>query len=272
MKDLFSIGEISKLFNINRKTLRYYDEINLFKPRFVDETSGYRYYSTDQFEQLNTINYLKVLGMPLKDIKSHLDKRNIEYILELFDKQNQITIEKIAQLNEVKTKIENRMNFLKDLKHMKTEEIIEKELGERKVIFLKKNIKNSNDIELSIRELENLTDNSGSVFIGKIGVSVKMENLKNGIYEHYDELFMLIESEKYEKEHLKNFPQGKYISVTFKGTHDKSSLYYKKLLDYATSKNYIITGDSFERTLVDFALTNNPEEYLTEIQIPVKNS
>ena len=35
MKEFFSIGEISKLFDINKKTLRYYDEIGLFKPSFV---------------------------------------------------------------------------------------------------------------------------------------------------------------------------------------------------------------------------------------------
>ena len=29
MNGLFTIGEVSKLFDINIKTLRYYDEINL---------------------------------------------------------------------------------------------------------------------------------------------------------------------------------------------------------------------------------------------------
>lgn len=30
MKNLFTIGEISKIFDINAKTLRYYSEIGLF--------------------------------------------------------------------------------------------------------------------------------------------------------------------------------------------------------------------------------------------------
>lgn len=41
MKEFFTIGEISKLFNINKKTLRYYDEIDLFKPSYVDEHNKY---------------------------------------------------------------------------------------------------------------------------------------------------------------------------------------------------------------------------------------
>ena len=44
MKEFFSIGEVSKLFDINKKTLRYYDEIDLFKPSFVRSISTFRDY------------------------------------------------------------------------------------------------------------------------------------------------------------------------------------------------------------------------------------
>ena len=60
MKNRFSIGEMSKLHNTTIKTLRYYDEIGLLEPIQIDENNGYRYYSTEQFEQLNIINYLNV--------------------------------------------------------------------------------------------------------------------------------------------------------------------------------------------------------------------
>jgi len=87
MKNKFTIGEISKLHNIPVKTLRYYDEIGLFKPIEINEKTGYRYYSIEQFEHLNTINYLKYLGIPLKEIKEHLDRRNIDLFLDLLKKQ-----------------------------------------------------------------------------------------------------------------------------------------------------------------------------------------
>lgn len=77
MKNRFTIGEMSKLHNVPIKTLRYYDEIGLFKPIKVDKCSGYRYYSTEQFEQLNTIKYLKFLGFSLKEIKKHLETRDV---------------------------------------------------------------------------------------------------------------------------------------------------------------------------------------------------
>ena len=73
MKEFFSIGEVSKLFDINKKTLRYYDEIDLFKPSFVNKENKYRYYTLDQFQYLETIKYLKELGLSLEKIRHHLN-------------------------------------------------------------------------------------------------------------------------------------------------------------------------------------------------------
>ena len=36
MNKLFTIGEMAKLFGINAKTLRYYDEIGLIRPEHTD--------------------------------------------------------------------------------------------------------------------------------------------------------------------------------------------------------------------------------------------
>lgn len=51
MKGFFSIGEVSKLFNVKTSALRYYDEIGLLKPEYKDRKNNYRYYSTQQFER-----------------------------------------------------------------------------------------------------------------------------------------------------------------------------------------------------------------------------
>jgi len=43
--------------------LRYYDELGLLRPRHVDETTGYRYYTPDQIPILNEIFLLKEMGL-----------------------------------------------------------------------------------------------------------------------------------------------------------------------------------------------------------------
>ena len=91
MQNRFSIGEMSRLMNVPIKTLRYYDEIGLFKPGEVNPQNGYRYYSTEQFEQLDIIKYLKFLGVPLSEIRTHFAHRQVDYFLQLLKKQENLT-------------------------------------------------------------------------------------------------------------------------------------------------------------------------------------
>ena len=38
------IKEFAELTGVSERTLHYYDEIGLLKPRYVDEQNGYRFY------------------------------------------------------------------------------------------------------------------------------------------------------------------------------------------------------------------------------------
>ena len=62
-KNLFSIGEVSKLFHLSVSSLRHYETIGLLTPEYISPDSGYRYYGTEQFEILNTIRYLRALDV-----------------------------------------------------------------------------------------------------------------------------------------------------------------------------------------------------------------
>lgn len=268
MKDLFTIGEISKLFNINIKTLRYYDEIDLFKPIFIDKTNNYRYYSTEQFEQLNTIMYLKALGMSLDKINFHLNKRSIDDITELLKQQKEITRKKIKELKAIEKKIENRLNQIDYARQYDKLDVIQEiEFDERTIVLLKQKIKSDKDLELSIRNLENKTNKNASVFNGKVGVSISKDNLKNRIFEEYDSIFSFTEGEKYNKKLIKILPKGVYITIRFNGTHKNSPKYYDEILKYIEEKGYKIIDDSIEITLIDFGLTTEKSEFVTEIQM-----
>ncbi|MDU1455439.1 MAG: MerR family DNA-binding transcriptional regulator [Paraclostridium sordellii] len=44
MKNLFSIGEVSKIKGVTIKALRYYHKMGILIPLHIDNTTGYRYY------------------------------------------------------------------------------------------------------------------------------------------------------------------------------------------------------------------------------------
>ena len=271
MNGLFTIGEVSKLFDINIKTLRYYDEINLFKPIFIDKFNKYRYYSADQFELLNTIMYLKALGMPLNKIKFHLSTRSIDNIRQLLEEQKKITVEKIKELQYIERKIENRLKQINyAINYDKLNIVEEIEFDERNIILLKEKIKCNKDLELSIRNLENKSRKKASIFNGKIGVSISKDNLKRKRFNEYDSIFSFTDGEEYNKQLRKILPKGTYVTIRFNGNHKDSPSYYDKLLKYIKKNKYEIADDSIEIALIDFGLTTKKSEFITEIQILVK--
>lgn len=69
---MFKIGDFSKLAQVSVKTLRYYAQLGLLKPVWVDRFSGYRYYTLEQLPRLNRILALKDLGFSLEQIQQML--------------------------------------------------------------------------------------------------------------------------------------------------------------------------------------------------------
>ena len=82
-KNLFRISEVAKMFHLSASTLRHYENIGLLSPAYVAPESGYRYYSTEQFEILNTVRYLRALDMPLCEIEHFLKNRDIDGMEEM---------------------------------------------------------------------------------------------------------------------------------------------------------------------------------------------
>lgn len=75
-----SIGEMAKMNRTTVPTLRLYDSMNLLTPCYVDEKTCYRYYDIKQNARLDMIQYMKELGMELKEIKSILDRKDLDLI------------------------------------------------------------------------------------------------------------------------------------------------------------------------------------------------
>lgn len=102
---LYQIGEISKLCNIPIKTLRYYDEINLLKPKKIDEFSSYRYYSNDQLVLILAIKQFKEAGFSLKEIKQLLGREDLEYNQRKIEEKYKEIDDKINDLLRLREKI-----------------------------------------------------------------------------------------------------------------------------------------------------------------------
>ena len=68
---MYSIGQVSEMFNIPVSTLRYYDKEGLFPN--LERSSGIRRFSEKEIEALRIIECLKKTGMEIKDIKQFME-------------------------------------------------------------------------------------------------------------------------------------------------------------------------------------------------------
>ena len=69
------IGEIARQVGVNRKTIRYYEEINLL-PKSKRGENNYRVYSQDTVKRLSFIKKAQGLGFTLSEIKEVLTLRD----------------------------------------------------------------------------------------------------------------------------------------------------------------------------------------------------
>ncbi|MFJ7663975.1 MerR family transcriptional regulator [Lysinibacillus sp. NPDC097162] len=271
MKNRFSIGEMAKLHNTTIKTLRYYDEIDLLKPVHTDSNNGYRYYSTEQFEQVNTINYLKELGFSLKEIKRHLDHRDINGFLHLLEEQQRLTEVKIKELEQINRRFQHRIKDIKLAQEIKELEVpFIKEIKERKIVRLMEKISSEPQLEVSLRQLENSSNMNSSIFIGGVGLTISIRDLLNNKFNEYNSIFILVEEDDIQSPLVTTLPEGKYACIYYNGNHNNSPVQYKSLLNCIKDNGFQIIGDTIERTIIDHYISERKEDYLTEIQIPIK--
>ena len=101
---LYTIGEMAKKMNLSPSTLRYYDKEGLLP--FVERSGGgIRMFKDSDLEWLSIIECLKKSGMAIKDIKKFIDwcmegDSTIEQRLDLIDRQRELVLAQIAQMQE----------------------------------------------------------------------------------------------------------------------------------------------------------------------------
>lgn len=134
--DLMLIGEIADFFGISRKAIRLYEKKGIIKPVKADASNGYRYYSTEQVQQLNALLELKALGFSLDEIKMVIDGKTAKaQLLKILEKKRQAWQETI---DSARYKEECLSEIINHLRSSRTaQEITEMTAEERAWLLVK---------------------------------------------------------------------------------------------------------------------------------------
>lgn len=269
-QNLFSIGDVAKLFHLSVSSLRHYEDIGLVTPEYTDPDSGYRYYGARQFEVLNSIRYLRALNMPLTEILDFLGNRDVERIEEKLLCQKQAVITKQEELKRIERKIDNRLRMIADAKNSVIDMVCLTHKDACRIVWVGSSLKIRGflDMEAPMRKLEQ-EQVEAVVFLGKVGVGISTENLQKSRFDRYDGIFLILDEEDHFTGETTQLPEALCVSIRFHGSHAEAPEHYRKLMDYITEHKLKICGFSREITMIDYGITNDTSKFVTEISIPV---
>lgn len=116
---MYRISEFSKISNTPIQTLRYYDNLQLLKPKVIGEYNNYRYYTKEQVLKLEIIKKMKKMGFCLKEILEIMKQYDEKKLLSHKDKLQKEIANKIQYVKEIEkliVKMQNdHPNFEKEL-------------------------------------------------------------------------------------------------------------------------------------------------------------
>lgn len=103
------ISKMAEIHGLSRQTLIYYDQLDFFKPVYVNE-KGYRFYDETQIPFLREICFLKSIGVSLKEIQYYFQDRDPEQMVTLLEKQKEQLTREIMRLNNIRSYIQQRIS------------------------------------------------------------------------------------------------------------------------------------------------------------------
>lgn len=266
----FSIGELAEAQNISRQTLIFYDRIDLFKPEIVDPNNGYRYYSPEQLDILDTILLLKKIGMSLKDIRRHLSGYDTEQSLETLKKSISRIDRKIRELRDMKARLNTMYDNVEGAIRRKPFEITYEISGPYYLLTEDVNPPyNLEEVSLATKKCMQKAKTRKISAHYQMGAILSEKMLMEGRFEDTAKAFIPAENpEVYED--MITLEKKKRLAIFHRGSYDSIRESYERLIDYCKKNSLRITSPSYEFALNDFLTTGNEKEYVTKILVEVE--
>ncbi len=281
-EELFTIGQISEICNIPVKTLRYYDDIGLLPPEYVDSQNNYRYYIKKQILFLNIIKHFKTSGFSLQDIGLLLKREDLSMLEnKLVERMHQVQ-NKIRELQYLRDKMELDIKYLKMGKDFSEYLENEGETWDRKgieikqipkipVLFTRYNCPSNPGAYIKrFSELNTLMEKYKLFRVGPL-MAIFYDHYTKFDYNNADiEVCLPVAG------NLDNCPcireYGGFLGVTLlhKGQYSKMPESYGAALEWIEKKGYKYKVPVTEKYIIDTASTTLEDNYITEIIMPVE--
>ncbi len=269
MKTYYKINEISKLYNIGPDSLRYYEKLGLLSPK--RDTNGYRMYNLNDLYKITVIRDLRGLNFSMEQIKEYLHGQSLDNTLHLLEEEQKALRRQRRLLQIQEDRISDRIRNLKAAQAVKADTIRILTLPERPCVQISETITRDEEMDFLIKKLhrrheKQIRDLGSQV----IGAWPDPEELRKGRGNVFTSVFFVLENGGKNPDFC--LPAGQYLSCYYRGSYNQNASCVRRMWEYADQNKIELSGEPFELYEVDNRDTTRPEEFLTEIQIEIKNS
>lgn len=265
MQNLFSIGEVAKLKDITIKALRYYHKTGILEPHFIDEQTGYRYYSIDQLIYIDVIKGCRALETSIAELQEIFKDCNTDKLLDFLQLKRQEAEATIVKMNEIIGHIDalnETVNYSRGL--LQQDGICIQEITPRYVVVASCKEVGSLKELLYYSELEKVIQELQIEVAMERGILYEINAQGEAVPKYvFNDLKNQDHTEVTEK--IKCIPGGKYLTLTYSKENEVEQT--KKLFDYVI-KNDIQVKDLLEIEL--FSDFFNAEAYNCQLQMLIE--
>ena len=118
---MLTVKQLSDLAGITRRTLHYYDEIDLLKPTETC-SNGYRYYGEDAILRLQQILLYRQLGLSLDMIRKILNNPSFDVIAALQNHKKELK-KRVDQLQRLEKTVDDTILYIEGKKQMSQKQL-----------------------------------------------------------------------------------------------------------------------------------------------------
>ncbi len=120
---VYTVKKLADIAGISVRTLHYYDELGILKPK-SRTINGYRYYDDTAVVSLQQIMFFRELGFGLDEIKTIMNRPDFD-VIEALQSQKTLLLKKAKRISELIATIEKTIRNLKGETDMPIKEYYE---------------------------------------------------------------------------------------------------------------------------------------------------
>lgn len=266
MKNLFSIGEVSKIKNITIKALRYYHKVGILIPKYIDEETGYRYYSIEQFIYIDVIKGCRALGTSIKELQEIFKSCDTDELLRFLKKKKIEAQDNINKMQEIINNIDNLNSSVEYSKNALINDSISiKYFEERYIVVVHCEESGSLKELIYYSNLDKLIEKNNIKTSMERGIIYNVD-LEGQVEPKYAFSELGIKKNLYDDKFIKILPKGNYLTLSYTKDNEKERV--NKLFAYIKENKLKVKNFIEIELFDDFFNTNS---YSCQLQVFIES-